>query len=255
MSTFNQWSAYFRLTKRLHWGGDLPVEGFERYAATHNPLVGAVEGIVREQLMAGPRAVEGIPVTLDGRVATTGGTGHYRFINVAEGAHEIRLAMQELPADYEGGTEVEAHVKVEPRAVARADLNVVRLTSLTGKIAAPEGVDLEALVIRLFPTDRYTTPDPDGNFAFYNLREQDYELAVDDRTIPEHCVLLSVARLPVAVRLDSSPPIAVFEIGIRKVEKPVRMMIDQTIDLPEKVRGGGDTGTRQRGGSGGSKLR
>jgi hypothetical protein len=232
LSAFNQWSMYFRLAKRLHWGADQSSSGWEQYAARHNPLVGVVEGVVAEQMLAGNRGVEGIPVSLDGvRVTMTHQDGRYRFPDVPEGGHRIVLDMQALPADFETGTVIEEHVRVEPRSTARADLNVVRLTSLTGKIAAPPGVTIDDVVVRLSPSRRYTTPDADANFTFYNLREGDYELVLDEQTLPEGCLLLSTAHMPIAVRLDSAASPALFEIGIRKVEKPVRVMIEQTIDL------------------------
>jgi hypothetical protein len=244
LSAFNQWSMYFRLAKRMHWGAEQPGGGWEHYAAINNPLVGVVEGVVAEQILAGNRGVEGIPVSLDGvRVTLTQPGGRYRFSDVPEGVHRIDLDMQALPADFETGTAIEEHIKVEPRSTTRADLNVVRLTSLTGKITAPPGIAIDEVVVRLSPSRRYTTPDADGNFTFYNLREGDYEIAVDEQTLPEGCLLLSHARASVAVRLDSDANSALFEIGIRKVEKPVRMMIEQKIDLnavgDKTTRGGG----------------
>lgn len=232
LSAFNQWSTYFRLAKRMHWGADHLGGGWEHYAAIHNPLVGVVDGVVAEQIMAGNRGVEGIPVSLDGvRVTTTQAGGRYHFSDVPEGVHRIDLDMQALPADFETGMAIEERVRVEPRSNVRADLHVIRLTFLTGKITAPHGVALDEVIVRLSPSKRYTTPDADGNFTFYNLREGDYELAVDEQTLPEGCQLISPSRTAVAVRLDSIGNVALFEMGIRMIEKPVRMMIEQTIDL------------------------
>jgi hypothetical protein len=246
LSAFNQWSTYFRLAKHLHWGGDQPGGNWEHYAAIHNPLVGVVEGVVAEQMMKGNRGVEGIPVSLDGgRITITQPDGRYRFSDVPEGVHRIDLDMQALPADFETGTAIEEHVRVEPRATVRADLNVVRLTSLTGKISAPPGMAVDNVVVRLSPSHRYTTPDDDGNFTFYNLREGDYEVAIDEETLPEGSVLRSPARASVAVRLDAEANAALFEIGTRTIEKPVRMMIDQKIDLHDIVKTPHGTGGNQ----------
>jgi hypothetical protein len=246
LSAFNQWSTYFRLAKHLHWGGDQPGGNWEHYAAIHNPLVGVVEGVVAEQMMKGNRGVEGIPVSLDGgRITITQPDGRYRFSDVPEGVHRIDLDMQALPADFETGTAIEEHVRVEPRATVRADLNVVRLTSLTGKISAPPGMAVDNVVVRLSPSHRYTTPDDDGNFTFYNLREGDYEVAIDEETLPEGSVLRAAARASVAVRLDAEANAALFEIGTRTIEKPVRMMIDQKIDLHDIVKTPHGTGGNQ----------
>jgi hypothetical protein len=232
LSAFNQWSTYFRLGKHLRWGAGEVGGGWENYAAIHNPLVGVIEGVVQEQMMAGNRGVVGIPVSLDGaRVSVTLADGHYRFSDVPEGVHQIDLDMQTLPADFETGNSIVEHVSVTPRSTVRADLNVVRLTTLTGKITAPKDIQVDNVVIWLKPSRRYTTPDADGNFTFYNLREGNYELSIDEQTLPEDSVLLSPATAPVAVRLDSAVNTATFEIGVRAIDKPVRIMIDQKIDL------------------------
>jgi len=247
LSAFNQWSTYFRLGKHLHWGAAQVGGGWEQYAAIHNPLVGVVEGVVMEQMMAGNRGVEGIPVSLDGaRTAMTQSDGHYRFSDVPQGVHRIDLDMQTLPADFESGKAIGEHISVAPRASSRVDLNVVRLTSLAGKIIAPSEIPADGVVVWLSPSKRYTTPNADGEFTFYNLREGDYELAIDEKTLPEDCVLISSAKKQIAVRLDSAANSVSFEIGIRKVEKPVRIMIDQKIDL-------NDVGKRLGGGGGGNQ--
>lgn len=243
LSAFNQWSTYFRLAKHLHWGAAQGGGGWEQYAAIQNPLVGVVEGFVMEQIMAGNRGVQGIPISLDGaRIAMTQADGHYRFSDVPEGAHRIDLDMQTLPADFESGKAIGEHVSVAPRSNIRADLNVVRLTSLSGKINTPFGIPADSVVVWLSPSKRYTTPNADGDFTFYNLREGDYELTIDEQTLPEGCMLRSPAKKSIAVRLDSTADSVSFEIGIRVIEKPVRIMIDQKIDLNnanKPVRGGG----------------
>ncbi len=262
LSAFNQWSVYFRLVKQIHWGGQFPTEGIERYAEVHSPLVGMVIGFVSELRLAGNRGVAGVPVSLDGsRVARTNETGQYRFIEVPEGSHHITFANQELPAEFEPGGVTEALVKVQPHDIARVDLEVVRLTSLSGKISAPQGFPSDGAVVRLLPTDRYTTPDADGSFTFYNLREGDYEVVLDSTTLPDGCEIASPARVPVSVRLDA-PAVAVqFEIRAMKVEKPVRKILDQAIELPDKGKtpstgaghGGGGHGGGGHGGGGGSR--
>lgn len=257
LSTFDQWSAYVRLSKRFRWGRGAATGGWDNYAAVHNPLVGAVEGVVMQEMMAGKRAVRGIPVSLDGtRASVSDANGHYRFIDVPEGVHHISLDTSQLPADFDSGGVAETDVKVEPRAVARTDFNVARLTYATGKVAAPAGMALENVLIRLLPGDRYTTPDADGNFGFYNLREGDYELVVDAESLPADSTVVSAARLPISVRLDAAPVNAQFELGVRKSEKPVRLMIQQEIGVDSSSgsnRGtqGGRSGQR----SGGSRRR
>ena len=37
------------------------------------------------------------------------------------------------------------------------------------------------MIVKLLASDRYTTPSSDGRFAFYNLPEGEYDLAIDLR--------------------------------------------------------------------------
>lgn len=227
---FNQWSLYFRLVKQIHWGGPLPPEGLERYTVEQIPLVGAVEGFVREQTLAGTRPAQGISVSLDQyRITTTDSDGRFRFLDVPEGPHEVSLAMQILAADYEPGLVTEARMLVQPRRIARADLDVVPLTSVQGKVTAPPGISPESVLIHLLPTPRYTTPDSEGNFAFYNLREGDYEVVLDEETLPANSLLTTPSHVPISLRLGLEHARLYFEFKIRQPEKPIRKLFEREI--------------------------
>ena len=231
---FNQWSYYFRLSKRITWGGGLPRENLERYTAEQIPLVGEIVGFVGEQTLDGARRVEGIPVTLDqSRTALSGPDGRYQFSEVPEGIHRVSLA-RELPAEFDPGPAREAEVRVVPRRIARVDLNVIRLLSLPGVISTPESMaqaDRENILIRLLPTDRYTTPDVEGQFAFYNLREGDYEVVVDEQSLPPNFVLSGPARIPVTLRHSFEPQPVHFEMKRRREEIPVRKIFEKPISV------------------------
>ena len=197
LAAFNQWSVYARIAKHFHWGKELPGRGgIEQYAAAHAPLVGSVQGLVMEQSLNGSRPAAGIAVSLAHfRTAVTDASGHYELSAVPEGVYEVGLDIEQLPTDYEPGPVTVARVSVEPRAIARADFSVVRLTYLTGRVVGPAGAPLENAVIRLAGTNRYTTPYQDGSFAFYNLREGEYEVVFDEQTLPEGYLLASPARV------------------------------------------------------------
>jgi hypothetical protein len=164
------------------------------------------------------------------------------FASVPEGIHEVGLDMEQLPADYEPGAANQGRVNVEPRAVARTDLNVIRLTALFGKIVAPPGAPVENIVIRLSGTNRYTTPYQDGSFFFYNLREGDYEVTIDPQTVPEGYLLASPASTRASPRSFALPPRIVFELTMKpQAVKPVREILQQQIHI------GGQNGTGQTG--------
>ena len=228
LAGFNQWSLYVRISKQFRWGSDISQLS---QAALQVPLVGAVEGFVR-QIGNSSGDVAGVPVTLDnGRTATTDGSGRYRFIDVPEGVHEVRLAVRELAADLEPADNSSLVVKVAPHTVARADFSVKRLGSLSGKVTVPSGMSPESVIVRLLPTERYTTPDPDGSFAFFNLPEGDYQLAIDEKNLPEGSFVRSAPVLQASVRLDAPVTPVAFELAMRVAEKPVRVLFQQEISV------------------------
>jgi uncharacterized membrane protein YgcG len=248
LAAFNQWSVYARVSKHFHWGKELPRGGnIEQYAAEQAPLVGSVQGLVMEHSLNGSRPAAGVAVSLAHfRTAVTDASGHYQFSAVPEGSYEVGLDMEQLPTDYEPGTAAMAHVRVEPRAIARADFSVARLTYLTGRIVAPAGTPLENAVIRLAGTNRYTTPYQDGSFAFYNLREGEYEVVFNEQTLPEGYLLASPARARVFASSANPPAEIAFELKLKPVqEKPVREILQEQIHM-------GSGGGASRGGSRGA---
>ncbi len=235
---FNQWSMFFRVTKQIHWGGPLPREGLEQYAAEQIPLVGSVEGFVYERAAASARPANAIPVSLDGsRTVSTDVSGSFRFSQVPEGAHRVSLATRELPAEFDPGPSAETVVQVHPQRTVRVELDVIPLGSLEGQVTGPPGSPLGNILIHLLPIGRYTTPDTDGRFWFYNLREGDYEVVLDERTLPEHSVLLTPARMSLSFRVGLKPTPLRFEFEVRPPEKPIRRVIEQQIRIGEPGKG------------------
>jgi len=233
----------------------MPEGGIEGYAREHVPLVGSVQGYVMEEMLSGTRPAVGVPVSLDGyRTAVTDASGRYGLFQVPEGPHQVGLNMDQLPADYEPGPAMKERVAVEPSAISRADFRVIRLTSIAGKVVAPKDVQVENLVIRLAGTNRYTTPEQDGSFAFYNLREGPYEMVFDEQTLPEGFALASPARAQ-ALASSANPPAPIkFELKAKPPqEKPVREILQKRIDLPSVGGGNGNgNGNGNHKGSGGA---
>jgi uncharacterized membrane protein YgcG len=251
LAAFNQWSVFARVSKHFHWGKELPGRGsMEQYAAAHAPLVGSVQGLVMEQSLNGSRPAVGVAVSLAHfRTAVTDASGHYQLAAVPEGVYEVGIDMEQLPTDYEPGPVTRARVSVEPRAIVRADFSVVRLTYLTGRVVAPAGVQLENVVIRLVGINRYTTPYQDGSFAFYNLREGEYEVVFDEQTLPEEYLLASPVRVRVLASSTNPPAEITFELKNKPVqEKPVREILQEQMHMGV---GGGAGRGGSRGGSGG----
>jgi hypothetical protein len=252
LAAFNQWSVYARVSKHFHWGKELSGGGnIEQYAAVHAPLVGSIQGLVMEQSLNGSHPAAGVAVSLAHfRTAVTDASGHYELSAVPEGIYEVGLDMERLSTDYEPGSVTAARVSVEPRAIARADFSVVRLTYLAGRIVAPAGTPLETAVIRLAGTNRYTTPYQDGSFAFYNLREGEYEVVFDEQTLPEGYLLASPARVRLLATNANPPAEIAFELKPKPVqEKPIHEILQEQIHLG--VGGGAARGGGHGGGGGG----
>jgi hypothetical protein len=217
----NQWTAYFRVSKSLRWGHGLPNGDLDRYTASQLPIIGSIEGTVREQHLDGSDPARGVPVVLDdGTLATTNEVGQFRFSRVAEGRHTVSLAVNQLPADYDPGTTPTATIEVKARRVASAELNVTPLVFFSGKIVGPDGTALDGVIVKILSTERYTTPTPEGRFAFYNLREGEYDVVIDPKSLPEFGVL---DRITAHVSLASGIPAdeLTFRLSVQKPEKPI----------------------------------
>lgn len=223
MEGLNRWNLFFRLSRSLRWGAPLPPQFSGRSVEQMYPVMGTVEGFVVEQAAGGTAPAAGVAVTLDGgRTEVTDGEGRYRFADVAQGRHGVALAERELPAEYDAATAPRFEVAVAPRRAARADFAVTRLSSLTGRIVAPAGVDVAEVVIRLSRGGKYTTPEPDGSFTFFNLRAGRYEVMVEAASLPEGCRLTTPERMEVELGLGGEPPVVLFGLRMEQKVKPVR---------------------------------
>jgi len=237
LSTLNQWSVYFHVTRRFSWGKAALVSDSTGVIVREAPLKGSVEGFVMERFSGGNRPAEGVVVSLDqGRTMATDSSGHFRFADVPEGMHKVALAIDELLADYDPGTHKETAVSVYPNKPSRTDLDVLRLFSIRGKVIGPPNTPLEGIAIRLAPTQRYTTPDGDGNFSFYNLREGDYTVAVDEKTLPPTAVLEEPRAISVSVGVIRQLQAVVFRFQVPEPEKSVRKIFEKKIEAPPAVR-------------------
>jgi hypothetical protein len=228
LAALMQWSLFIRVTRQVRWNGGLPAEAVDRLAATAVPLMGSVEGVVRVKRLSGESVAAGIPITLDGsRSTSTGADGHYRFDDVPEGEHEFALAADQLPAEYDPGPVAKAKLQVQPRKTARTDFNVLPLATLEGQVTGPQGETLDGIVIRIVPGSRYTMTDADGHFVFYNVREGDFEVVLDSKTLPDNGEARFPASLPVVVRVGTPIPPLQFSFTVASQQKTIRKVLDK----------------------------
>jgi len=228
LAGFEQWSVFIRLSHQIHWGGSLPAgSNLEQFTRDQLPVTGSVEGLVSEPAEGGSRRVEGIPVILDNsRTVLSDAEGHYRIPNVPEGSHEVKLSSMELPADFNPGPNAASTVVVRPSKLVRVDFQVIRLGQISGHVEAPpksgDDNDVETIVIRLEPGGRYTTPDYDGNFAFYNLPEGQYKVSIDDTTMPRFSVMNTQTGFDVEIKAGQEASKINFGYTIEIPQKPIR---------------------------------
>jgi hypothetical protein len=237
LSRFNQWSYLFKVVRSFNWGNGLPAGSVDDYMRQRMPLTGGVEGLVHVRAAGGSRPAPGVVVTLEsGLRATTDLNGRYRFDGVAEGLHTVSINMEELPADYNPGEKTKSPVSVFPRKSSRADLEIYALSAFVGKVTVLPGSafdGLEGIVIRLEPGQRYTTTLNDGSFAFYNTPDGDYQLRIDERTLPPDARLKSAPNVALVIGAGSVPAAVQFEIDrIPAQEKRIRKVLEQRIEIP-----------------------
>ena len=232
---FQQWSGYFRIGKSFRWGKAMSANiGIDQFAAERVPLVGSIQGHVMEQSAGGMRPCANVSVSLDSsRSVLTDSSGNYSFNDVAEGPHVVGLDMGRLPTDLEAGPDPSAQIVITPRLRVNRDFSVVRLIQLTGKVTAPPDTQIENVVVRLAGTDRYTTPDQDGSFSFYDLKEGDYTITIDAQTIPDGFILSTPASVQVPASSDNGPltPIEFVIVVKPQPEKPIHRMLQQQIHV------------------------
>jgi hypothetical protein len=131
-------------------------------------------------------------------------------------------------------------------------------------------VQPDSIVIRLSGTDRYTTPNSDGSFGFYNLHEGEYTVTLDSETLPDDVMLISAASVLVKVTSAEQASPVQFTLRLKPPEeKPIRQMLQDKVRVPAPApppatppeggsqynrgnSGGGTGGTRNRGAGAGS---
>ncbi len=232
LSGVDQWSLYVRAARQIRWGQAPPGGNFESYTIARIPITGAIEGEVYETTPAGRRPVAGIPVDVDGsRLALSEASGAYRFAAIPEGQHELGLRLSELPANFEPGANSRRTVLISTRRTTRVDFEVVRLGAVCGRILdAPDPHSLENLIIHVQPLNRYTTPETDGQFCFYNLPPGEYEASVDLSRLPPLTHVVGPAAVRVRLDPDDPPKPVEFRLGRDFESKPVRK---RTLDGPK----------------------
>jgi hypothetical protein len=182
---------------------------------------GVIEGFVWEIRVSGRAPAAGVTVRLDqGRTATSGADGRFRFADVPAGNHRVGIVSEQLPVEFDLGPIQEATIVVTPGKTVSVTFDVILTAILNGKVTGPPGAPLNGIVIRLLGTDRQTTTDAAGNFNFKKLHDGDYTVVLEEKALPDHAVLTTAVSVNLTLRAGRETPAVEFHFEIRKVEKP-----------------------------------
>jgi hypothetical protein len=232
LNRFKQWSVLVKVSRSFKWGSGVPTtSNLHTYAAAARPLTGSITGFVKVMIGEKMEPVPDVAISIEsGRTVTTDKSGMYLFEEVPEGIHEIKLNMEQLPAEYNPGENTRKNIRVEPRKTVRTDFDVEMLSTLTGAVVPVQGTKFESLeniVVRLEPGNRLTSTRGDGSFGFYNLPAADYVLEVAQESLPPESRLLQEFKRPVSIRAGVPPPPARYDIE-RMVAppKPTRKVLE-----------------------------
>ena len=209
-----------RLQKRFGWGRS--VQRTVGGALAGRPLeFGSISGVVFNDLdLDGVRgltepSVPEVAVRLDDEVlAAVGPDGSFEFGSVAVGPHTVELELVTVPASYDLGPRPRLQVDVTKGETVVVPFPLLQLGKIRGAIvvadrtvedvrdtAAPEraGANLAVRLTDSEGTTRTTISDEDGEFEFTSLPTSEYQLLVDDTSLPDHWTVLAENALTVTM--------------------------------------------------------
>lgn len=241
----NYWLT-LRVDRRFNWGEVASYQG-----RTTGPVLtglGRIEGLVFSDrnlngiFDAGDRAFPGVTFYLeDGSSATSDEQGRFIFSRVPEGLHSVSPEISRIPAEYYLSGQERRVVVVEKRKVSRLEYVLVEGATVRGTVFQDvnkngfldeEDIPLkDALVIlrtainesrseklsQLQPEELTCYSDGKGRFIFENILPGQYELLVDEETVPRGVKLQT--ELP--LKVDLKPGESIKDIKIVYQPRPV----------------------------------
>lgn len=222
-----------RFSKRFSWGREGRVLGRKTFKGMVG--TGTIDGFVYEDADGdgvpglGEKGLSGVTVRLeDGSKTATGPDGRYRFENVAEGPHQIRVEESGIPAVYYLLGPVRIDVLLQPRVTRQVLFPLISGGNASGRFindadrngrADPEEKGISDLLVILTPVEGNVPSAPsaesktaenqaiventytgaDGTFRFVNVFPGEYDLSIDPTTLPEGAT--PAATFPLRVKI------------------------------------------------------
>jgi hypothetical protein len=228
LSRSDDWSLFLRISRQLSWGEPFALRS-DTGAQPEAPLLGTLAGYVKVNTMAGPLGAKDIWVLTDtGQAARTDENGYFQIPEVPQGARFARLDLDRLPADLDPPADGRFPVEIRSGQLSRLDLEVEPLSMVQGTVLETAGEPaVEGIIVRLLPDNLRTTTDSLGRFGFYNLREGDYEVQVEESSLPPS-TRLEVSTLRAEIRYgEFMAPLGFHYSTIVPEAKPTRRVLTE----------------------------
>lgn len=229
----NQPSNYtftLRFDRRFSWGAPPRILG--RYGIGQGPIgVGTIEGTIFEDrngngaMEPGEKGLAAIPLKLeDGSTVVTNSEGRYRFSNVAEGPHQIRIEERNIPATLYILSPTQVNVLVEPRVTRPVHFLMISSSALSGRLMEDTNLSgkidtgdkgLADVLVFLAPAEKSaaggepkqlqamilnTYTNTAGAYLFDNIPPGEYKLSIDTETLPTGAKVS--VELPLLIKLE-----------------------------------------------------
>ena len=147
--------------------------------------------------------IEGAEVKLDDtRKFETGADGAYRFSRVPLGRHRLEVSYKSSKPTFYSTQSV---VEVTENTTVNFGIGF-SLSGLTGRISSDAGQGVTGVSIKIRNKDQHwtATSDDDGSFALRQLTEGDYDVEVDEDSVPPGYLTAELA--PLHVKVGASIP-------------------------------------------------
>jgi hypothetical protein len=201
------------------------------------PSRGTVEGIVWEIRTEGRVPAPGITVRLDqARTAASGSDGRFRFADISAGDHHVGTVTEHLPVEFELGPISESTVSVTPGKTSLIEFGVIPVSVLRGRVSGPPDLALNGIVISLSGTERQTNTDATGNFGFLKLRDGDYTVVLESKTLPANAVLVTPGNMTITLRAGQDT-LAEFRLELATPQKsaPAKRLVSPPISIQPRA--------------------
>lgn len=254
----NDYQITFHIQKILKWGKRPAVNPIQNSEAPSRPRsFGSIEGIVFEDLDndgtmdAGEKGVTNVTIILDNQERiVVDEAGRFAYKTVETGAHTVALELITIPAYYSVGPQAVRTVGVIRKHIESTQFPLVRVGKIQGKVMALNAPGLgtngdEGILARERKTPemsvlillnngfKATMTDSDGEFEFASLPAGEYNLQVQDSSLPNNWVVTSAWETTVS--LAPGGRVSGIEFLIEAKPRPNRRILTEQIASPPLI--------------------